>query len=151
MLTFLKTAAILLICLVLADVIGVIACLVFEVAPLRGNSAALPYAIWLVLGIFTGFIALNGAGGWIAGSGEEDWSARSDARRIATGAALSGAAVLAALCVLFAVLFWSGGPLRAVYVPDSMPHTLVFFVAVLGAMALGRGLIPGPREGDTTR
>lgn len=138
MLTFLKTAAILLLCLMLADLVGVIACLVFDVAPLRGNSAALPYAIWFVLGIFTGVIAFNGAGASIAGGGDGDWSTRPDARRIATGVTVSGAIVLAALCLLFDRLFWGRGVLGALYVPDSLPHTLTFFGAVLGAMALAR-------------
>ena len=146
MLAFLKTAAILLLCLMLADLVGVIVCLVFDVAPLRGSSSALPYAIWFVLGVFSGFIALNGAGGWIAGTGDADWSERPEARRTATSALVCGTILLAALSLLFWRMFWSRGVIGGYYVPDSMSHTLTFFVAVLGAMTLARTLI-GPKPG----
>ena len=71
--TFLKTVVALLVCLVVGDVIGVVVCVVIDVAPLRYGSAILPYAIWLVLGAFAGFVAFGFAGAWASASGNEKW------------------------------------------------------------------------------
>ena len=38
--TFLKTALAFLVCLAIGDLIGVVACTIFDIAPIRGNSAA---------------------------------------------------------------------------------------------------------------
>ena len=75
--TFLKAALILLVFLVVADVIGVVVCTLIDVAPLRHKSSLLPYAIWLVLGIFTGLFAYNAAGAW-ASTKAEGTSATAD-------------------------------------------------------------------------
>jgi len=43
-----------LIWLVVCDVVGVTVDFLSDVLPLRGVSAALPYAVWFVLGVFCG-------------------------------------------------------------------------------------------------
>jgi hypothetical protein len=134
---FLKTALVFLLCLALGDVAGVIACTIFDIAPIRGSSAALPYAIWFVFGVFAGFMALYGAGAWISAKGE-NWDSGPDAARLMTGIFLTALALSVALGVFFWWLYWSRGVDGEYYVPDSMPHTITYLVAALGAMWFGR-------------
>lgn len=148
--TFLKVALILLLFLAVADVMGVVVCTLIDVAPLRHKSSLLPYAIWLVLGIFAGLFAYNAAGAWAspkaeaaAGAGDVDWSARPGARRIVAASAL----ILAALAVLFWKLYWSRNVAGEYFVPDSAPHSILFFLAVFGGMLVARAaLMPGPAK-----
>jgi hypothetical protein len=152
MATFLKTALVLAICLILADLIGVILCILFGILPLRGNSALLPYAVWFIVGGFSGFIAITGAGGWIAGDDEQgEWSARPDAPRLAGAIALSSAVVLAAISTLFYFLIWRGAGRVGFFVPDSMPHTLTFFGATIAAMLVAWAALRPERRGDAAR
>lgn len=152
--TFLKAALILLVFLVVADVIGVVVCTLIDVAPLRHKSSLLPYAIWLVLGIFTGLIAYNAAGAWAsartegeAATADLDWSARPGARRIGSRIVAASALILAALAALFWKLYWSRGVAGEYFVPDSAPHSILFFLAVFGGMLLARtALMPSPAK-----
>ena len=142
---FLKTAAVYIACLVAGDVVGVIAATIFDIAPIRGSSAALPYAIWFVLGVFVGFIALFGAGSWISGKGET-WSDGPEGVALATRIFLFALGVSVAISVFFWWLYWSRGVNGEYYVPDSAPHTIVYLVSALGAMWLGRlALKPSPK------
>jgi hypothetical protein len=142
--TFLKTLVALVVCLVVADVVGVIACTFFDVMPLRGRSGALPYAIWFVLGVFAGVIALSWAGSWISPKGE-GWMESPSAVAVATRITLFSGLILAALSALFWWLEWSRGVDGEYYVPDSMPHSLTYFITVLAAMAFFRhALKPKP-------
>jgi hypothetical protein len=134
----LRTLALMLFWLVLADVAGVLVCFVLDVAPLRYDSGALPYAIWFVLGAFTGFIAFGTAGEQTAPAGEGEWGTRQGARRSANIVVATGFALLPALGVLFNHLWWSRGVNGEYFVPDSAPHTITFFVAILLAMLIGR-------------
>ena len=143
--TSFKVAVFLLLCLVVADVIGVAVSTLIDVAPLRHKSSLLPYAIWLVLGIFTGLFAYNAAGAWAstgaegaAATADPDWSARPGARRIGSRIVAAGALILAALAVLFWNLYWSRGVIGEYFVPDSAPHSILFFLAVFGGMLLAR-------------
>ncbi len=131
--TALKTAIVLLASMAIAVVIGVIACTIFDVTPVRGRSDALPYAIWLVLGIFTGLIAYGSAGGW-ATPGVEDWTAAPGARRTGRRVLVTTIALLAGLTLFFHWLYWSRGVAGEYYVPDSAPHSILFFVSVLAGM-----------------
>jgi len=80
-----------------------------------------------------------------AEAGAPDWSARPGARRIGTGIVITSLVVIAGLAALFYAIYWSQGVAGDDYVPDSEPHSIVFFVAVLGAMAAGRfALMPTP-------
>jgi hypothetical protein len=147
--TFLKAAVILIVFLVVADVIGVVLCTLIDVAPLRHKSSLLPYAIWLVLGIFTGLIAYNAAGAWASGaaSPDLDWSARPGARRIGSRIVAASALILAALAALFWKLYWSRNVAGEYFVPDSAPHSILFFLAVFVGMLVARiALMPSPAK-----
>ena len=135
--TFLKTAIAFVICLALGDVVGVVACTIFDIAPIRGNSAALPFAIWFVLGVFAGFIALFGAGSWISGKGE-NWDSGPGAVALTTRIFLSALVTAIAIGTLFWWLEWSRGVDGEYYVPDSAPHTIVYLFSALAGMWLGR-------------
>jgi hypothetical protein len=135
----LKTLLVAVGCLVAADVAGAIAVTVFDILPLRGVSAALAYAIWLVFGVFCGLFIYNIAGAWSSPKGEAgDWSARQGASRIGTGVLVTSLFLVAGLAWLFYALYWSQGVAGDDYVPDSESHSIVFLVAVLGGMAVGR-------------
>lgn len=143
--TFLKTALVFIVCLAIGDVVGVVACTIFDIAPIRGNSAALPYAIWFVIGVFAGFIALFGAGSWISGKGE-NWDSGPGAASLTTGIFLSALVTAIAAGALFWWLEWSRGVDGEYYVPDSAPHTIVYLVSALGAIWIGRAALkPSPK------
>ena len=142
---FLKTAVTFIVCLAIGDVVGVVACTIFDIAPIRGNSAALPYAVWFVLGVFAGFLALFGAGSWITGKGE-NWDKGPEATALATRIFLSALVTALAIGVFFWWLYWSRGVDGEYYVPDSGPHTITYLVSALGAIWIGRlALKPSPK------
>jgi hypothetical protein len=133
----LKVAVALTVCVIAFDLVGVAACLFFDVMPLRESSAVLPYAIWFVLGVFCGLFSYTGAGAWIS-PGEKNWM--DDPRATATGGFIIAvtSACLAASCVVCYRLWWRGDWLGDSYVPDSGALTLTFFGAILGSMLLQR-------------
>jgi hypothetical protein len=133
-----KIIAIMLGCLIVADIIGVIACLVVDVAPLRFKSAPLPYVIWFVLGVFTGLSAYNAAGTWISPDATGDWFEMPGAPQRGTLIVAVAVVVLVALGVLFHMLYWQRGVAGEYFVPDSAPHTIVFFTSVGLSMLLFR-------------
>ncbi|MBX3562828.1 MAG: hypothetical protein KF780_13570 [Sphingomonas sp.] len=145
--TALKSAVVLLVCMALAIVVGVIAATIFDVAPVRGQSDVLPYAIWLVLGIFTGLIAYGSAGGW-ATPGVEDWTAAPGARRTGRIVLVTSIALLAGLTMFFHWLYWSRGVAGEYFVPDSASHSILFFVSVLAGMVFASfALISDKKDG----
>ena len=142
---FLKTALVFIVCLAVGDLVGVVACTIFDIAPIRGNGAALPYAIWFVLGVFAGFIALFGAGSWISGKGE-NWDSGPGAAALTTRIFLSALVTAIAAGTFFWWLEWSRGVEGEYYVPDSGPHTITYLVSALGAIWIGRlALKPSPK------
>jgi hypothetical protein len=118
-----------LVVLAVADVVGVAASFVLDIAPMRHKSAGLGYAIWFVLGAFAGVVHYGSAVG-----GTDGWASREEAR--SAGFVLLGVttAIVAGLVVLFHVSMWrqSTGPEWAV-VPDHMPTTIVFLAAFLAS------------------
>jgi hypothetical protein len=135
-------------CLIAADIAGAVAVTIFDILPFQFVSAGLAYAIWLVLGVFCGLYAYNIAGAWAspkAEAGAPDWSARGGASDIGTGILITGLVIVGALVALFYTITWSQGVAGDDYVPDSAPHSIVFFVAVAGAMIAARFmLMPTP-------
>lgn len=129
-----KTAVVLIVCLIVADVIGVIVCTLFDIAPIRAKSAVLPYAIWLVLGIFCGLSAYQGAGAWALAAKEGEWTDHAEAFRAGNLIVVTSAAILAALPFLFRRLYWTAVVAGEYYMPDSAPHSTLFALSVLGAM-----------------
>ena len=144
----LKTLVVAIVCLVVTDIIGALACTILDVLDLRGNSPALPYAIWFVLGVFCGLAIYNIAGAWSSSAVRtKDWSEASDARRTGTGVLIIGLLLIGGLAFFFNAIYWTRDVDGEFYVPDSEPHSIVFIVAVLGAMAMGRFmLMPSPRK-----
>jgi hypothetical protein len=141
--TALKSLAALLGFLVAADIVGVVIGTILDILPLRGVSGLLFYAIWLVLGIFCGLLAYNVAGAWAtpkAGgkAGAEDWTGLPDARRIGSVILVVGILTVAALIAFFYQIYWSQGVAGEYYVPDSMSHSLTFFLSVLAGIVLAR-------------
>lgn len=130
-----KTAAVLIVCLIVADVAGAIVCTLFDIAPIRAKSAVLPYAIWLVLGIFCGLSAYQGAGAWALADRQGEWTDHPEAFRAGNMIVATGAAILAALLILFRRIYWTAGVAGEYYVPDSAPHSILFALSVLAAMA----------------
>jgi hypothetical protein len=87
---------------IVADVIGVIVCTLFNIAPIRAKSA---------------------------------WTGHVEAFRAGNGIIVTGAVLLAAQLFLFRQLYWTAGVSGEYYVPDSAPHSILFALSVLGAMA----------------
>jgi hypothetical protein len=142
--TFLKTLVVLLAYLVAADIVGVVACLVLDVAPLRYGSAMLPYAIWFGLGVFAGFLAFATAGGWASPGGEGDWMERPGGLATGNRVLASSLVIALALAACFHWLYWSRGVAGDYFVPDSAPHTILFLVSAIGAMLAARATLkPG--------
>jgi hypothetical protein len=144
----------LIVVLVVADVVGVIACFILDVAPMRHKSAGLGYAIWLVLGIFAGLIFFSMARDFASGRDPDTpGNLHADA---STGrlVLLTAGAVLVALSALFWTLFWQGSAsAEFAVVPDHMATTLVFFVAFGAGMLVARHAAApaGPEAGPVGR
>lgn len=145
---FLKTLVVLVAWLVALDIVGVIACMIFDVVPLRGSSGALPYAIWFVLGAFAGFLAFATAGGWAAEAGEQDWMERPGGMAVGNRVLLSSLVILLGLAALFWRLYWSRGVAGEYFVPDSMPHSLTYFLSAL-AVFVAAPFILKPKPAST--
>lgn len=148
----LKTIAVLTCSLILAAIVGTVSSGLLEILVPRFFSALLPYAIWLVLGIYCGLLSFGGAGAWASGdvspwtSSDEaphrgaDWTSRPDARGIGTGI------VIVAMIEII--------PLAALaHLGSTSWHSLVFFGSVTAGLCLGRwALMPNdvtPRSGRT--
>jgi len=138
--TFLVTLIVLLGWLVAADVAGVGACLILDIAPLRHGSGGISYAIWFALGVFAGFLAFGTAGAFVSPAGDETWMERPGARAIGNRVLVSSLVILLALCAFFYWLYWSRGVAGDYFVPDSAPHTATFVIAVVTGMLFGRSL-----------
>lgn len=133
----LKTIAVLTCSLLLAAIVGTVGSAVLEVFLPRFFSALLPYAIWLVLGIYCGLFSFGGAGAWAAGhaspwtrsdqapQAEADWTSAPGAKRIGTGVVIVAAIAIIPLAAL-------------VHLTSTTGHSLTFFVSVLAGMILGR-------------
>src|SRR5882757_4300611 len=126
----LKIVASILGCLIVADIVGVIFCLVLDLGAGRSWSAPLPYVVWIVMGVFTGLFAYNLAGTLTASGADTEWTEQPSASRQGTIIVGVAAVVLVALGVLFYALYWRRGVAGEYFVPDSAPHTIVFFVTV---------------------
>lgn len=143
-----KTVVVLAGWLVATDIAGVIVCTLFDIVPLRANSALLPYAIWFVLGIFCGLFAYQGAGAWAFADREGEWSDQPGAFRAGNVIVATGAALLGALMLFFRHLYWTAGVAGEYFVPDSAPHSILFALSVLTAMAGAHFLLlPTPQVG----
>lgn len=142
--TALKTIVVLTCALVLAAIIGTIGSAFLEILLPRFFSAPLPYAIWLVVGIYCGLFSFGGTGAWASGrasplawsgaqgtQAEADWITLPGARRTGTTVAIVGVIETVPLGALFHLTSHDG-------------HSLTFFASVLIGLFLGRwSLMPG--------
>jgi hypothetical protein len=120
--------------MVAADLVGVAASFILDVAPARNKSAGLGYAIWLVLGVFGGVVAFGAASEGAANAQRPVQDRRGRARLVLAVAAI----VIAGLITLFAVLFWRDGRGGSfAVVPDHMPTSMVFFASFFAACIVG--------------
>jgi hypothetical protein len=134
-------------CLVLGDIAGVVILTVIDVIGLAYNSAGLAYAVWFVFGAFAGFFSYNLAGSWCVGSAArgKDWTSLPTAKPTGSIVVLAQIALVLSLCGLFYLTMWNRPVAGEYYVPDSMTHSLTYFVAVVGAILLARfALMPTP-------
>jgi hypothetical protein len=138
--TFLRTIMFLAVWLIVFDVIGVIACVIFDVVPFRGSSGALPYAIWFVLGIFAGSITVMSAG---ERREEETRTGRTCGRTRKAVSFLTSLAMLGALPPS-STTFIGAGASREYFVPDSAPHTITYFVSILAQCCSSSSRRPKP-------
>lgn len=106
------------------DIAGVVVSLVFDISPSPSVSGAAYYALWLVLGVFCGLFNYGTAYG-------------DDPQKTGRVVCATVTILLSALSVLFFVILWNGGSIDDSYVPDNMPLTLTFFVAVTAGTFLG--------------
>jgi len=152
--TALKTITVLTCSLLLAAVVGTIGSVFLEVLLPRFFSALLPYAIWLVVGIYCGLLSFGGAGAWASGhanpwawrgqnnEAEGDWITLPGAKRVGTTVAVVAILELVPLGVLFHLISHDG-------------HSLTFFVSALIGTILGRwSLMPddsAPLSGNPIR
>ena len=133
--------------LVVIDIVGVIACTLFDIAPIRSSSGLLPYAIWMVLGIFCGLFAYQGAGAWAFAEREGEWSDQPGAFGTGNVIVATAAAWIGLLMLFFWYIYWSRGIAGEYFVPDSAPHSILFGLCVLGTMAGTHFLLlPTPGE-----
>ena len=123
------------------DVIGVAACLFFEVAgvlPLSigAVSAALFYTVWIVAGIFCGLLSYDAGGrrGSIEGPG--DWTGREGAGRTGLLVLSIESAIVAVLWALFRFFLWGSQAASDNYVPDNRRLTSIFLAAVVASVIL---------------
>lgn len=146
-----RTVLALIAILIAADIVGVVICTALDITPLRWKSALLPYAIWLVLGAFAGLFAYVMAGGWSAPVADEGtlWSDSPGAKRIGRWVIAVSTAVVAGLIGLFHQLYWSRGVNGEFFVPDSQPHSLVFFLAAWAAMIGTHSILHSPAQGPS--
>ena len=127
--------AILLAVMVAADLVGVAASFILDVAPARNKSVGLGYAIWLVLGVFAGVVAFGAASERAAGGEKRPAQERVGSARLVLAVA---AVLVAGLLALFTMVFWKdGGGGGFAVVPDHMPTSIVFFASFLAACIVG--------------
>jgi hypothetical protein len=138
---FLRTLPAFLLCLLVADVIGAVVCVVIDYAPLHNGSAILPFAIWFVLGAFAGFIAFGLAGAWSSAGGGAKWVEEPGALSIGNKVLLSSLIIALALAGYCYWLYWSRGVAGEYFVPESLPHTILYLLAALGAMLAARATL----------
>ena len=144
-----KIAACTLLYLAVFDIAGVVVSFVFEVAGVvsRDISAALFYVLWLVLGVFCGLLNYNTAGSFASPKSGTDWTERVDASQTGLLVCAISILLLMGLSVLLFSIFWSRAGEGDHYVPDSMPLTLTFLVAIAAATFLAHhALRPSPKQ-----
>mgnify|MGYP000916832948 CR=1 FL=1 len=129
---------------VVSVVIGVAACFVLDVVPHKYFSAPQVYAIWAVLGIFSGFLHFSFSQAQLKGTdGATDWASREEARRLGGHILLITAAQITGIAAICYPLFWSSqSNLEVLFlvVPDHMGASLTYLVLMLATTAFANHL-----------
>ena len=133
-------AGMILIYLIVFDVGVVAISFVLDVVPVRHKSNALFYTIWLVAGVFCGFIIYYTGGAMLSADGKGEWMERADGGTAGLFVILALFLVLAGLSVLSYLTLWREGANSSYYVPDNAALTLSFFATVLASAALAHKL-----------
>jgi hypothetical protein len=118
--------------LILFDIIGVIASVVFDILPLRSISEPLFYVVWCVLGALLAFYCYNSAGMAISLK-DEQWTEHESGRKAGLMVASIMIVIVGALIPLLNFLMWGHGVEADHYVPDSRPLSLTFFITIIVA------------------
>ncbi|MDQ8754897.1 hypothetical protein RCO27_01530 [Sphingosinicella sp. LHD-64] len=101
-----------------------------------GEDDLLSFAVWLVIGIFTGLFVFNTGAAWLTDAKDPGDFVITPA--LGLRLIVVQMLMLAGLSLCFYWLLWSEGTLEDVIVPGHMWQTLFFFAAVGGGMWLGR-------------
>lgn len=127
--------------LIVGDIAGMIALTLVDIIGLLFPAFA--YVVWFVFGVFVGLLSFNLAGAWSSRPAAEgaDWTGLPSARQTGTIVLVAQVALVLALCWLFNWLYWSRDVAGEYYVPDSMVHSLIYVVAVAGAIVLARFML----------
>jgi hypothetical protein len=125
-----RVVACTLVLIVLSDIAGAIVATIVDVlgSVLRNFGGMLIlYAIWFVLGIFTGFFIHSLGGGFASDSDKGDWTDR-------PGAAKTGFLVCAVALPIVVGLAWLSvlfsGESDSIYVPGNTALSVTYFVAI---------------------
>jgi len=122
-------AVIVLFFVVVFDVAGVAVSFVLDMLSPRRDSLLARYAIWFVLGVFCGVICYG------AGTGDERKPEAPGALVLAT---IVG--VVASILAACTLLLWRTSYVADSYVPDSVPLTITFAIALIGGAAVVHGV-----------
>ena len=135
-----------LVLIVLSDIAGAIVTTVVDVlgSVLRSfGGKAIMYAIWFVLGVFTGFFIHSMGGGFASDSDRGEWTDR-------PGAAKTGFLVCAlALPIVFGLAWLSvifSGYSDSVYVPGDTALSVTYFVAITIGIAGSQYMVSSPSK-----
>jgi hypothetical protein len=135
--------------LIAFDLAGVLVSSFFDVAPLRGKSGLLFYAIWFVCGAFCGLLSFDRAGRTVSPAGEGDWTSREDSGKTGNLVILATVCVLTALTAVFFLLWWRRSTEPNYFVPESPTLTALYFVTVFCSTVLANTvLLPSPKRTD---
>lgn len=135
----LKIAICAVVLVIVSDIAGVVVCTVADLVFPWSTTRALFYAIWIVLGLFTGLFIHYFAGALASPDSEGVWTDRQDAAR-------TGMLVCAATVLVLAGLALGSRRLRgssdSMYVPDDPALSITYFIAIATGLAFSQLIIP---------
>lgn len=132
------------------DLLGVLACSIFDVAsvlPLKiGNtSTMLFYTVWIVDGIFCGLLSYDAGGRIGSEKGPGDWTGREGAGRTGLLVVLVQCLLVAGLWILCRSFLWQRGIASGITAPENPHLTLVFAASTIIAATVAHfQLRPAP-------
>jgi hypothetical protein len=133
---------------VVADLVGVVACFICDAfLSERRTSAALYYAIWFVLGVFCGLCSYLTCVDVVSPDKKGDSGSSDHKTQMGLLVILTTALLLVILSILYYRLGWKYQEAYSVYVPDSEPLSVTFFVTVLASVIFThKNIGPEPKK-----